>query len=111
MINYSTMQNVNETLKPIIVIKIHQMNIFNTKYKGSFYILYMFMFFVFVRGRQLWEQLQKKAELYRTGVILVPHGDDFRYSSPSEWYKQMNNLEKLMKYINSRPYMQTQVHG
>ena len=95
-------------MKPIKVIKIHQKNFLNTRYKAS--LIYLLYLIYFVRGRQLWEQFQKKAELYRTGVILVPHGDDFRYSSPSEWYKQMNNLEKLMKYINSRPYMQTQVH-
>lgn len=69
------------------------------------FIPYMFYF----RGRQLWEQFQKKAELYRTDVILVPHGDDVRYATSLEWHNQLNNLEKLMTYINSRPDFQTEV--
>ncbi|XP_005089577.1 alpha-mannosidase 2 [Aplysia californica] len=53
----------------------------------------------------LWEQLQKKAELYRSNVLLVPHGDDFRYDSSSEWEAQFGNLEKLMEYMNKDPDM------
>ncbi|XP_071159952.1 alpha-mannosidase 2-like [Mytilus edulis] len=60
-------------------------------------------------SRQLWEQFQKKAELYRTNVILVPHGDDVRYATSLEWHNQLHNLEKLMTYINSRPDFQTEV--
>ena len=51
-------------------------------------------------SKQLWEQFQKKAELYRSNVLLVPHGDDFRYSSGVEWDDQLGNLEKLMTYMN-----------
>ncbi|XP_056022821.1 alpha-mannosidase 2-like [Ostrea edulis] len=57
----------------------------------------------------LWEQFQKKSELFRDGVLLVPHGDDFRYSSLQEWRKQHYNMEKLMKYINSNSQMNTRV--
>ncbi|CAL1541845.1 unnamed protein product, partial [Lymnaea stagnalis] len=42
----------------------------------------------------LWEQFQKKATLYRTDALLVPHGDDFRYGSESEWSQQFDNLGK-----------------
>ncbi|KAJ8308818.1 hypothetical protein KUTeg_013692 [Tegillarca granosa] len=57
----------------------------------------------------LWEQFQKKASLYRSDTILVPHGDDFRYQNEEEWDKQLLNMEKLMKYINNNPAMKTQV--
>ncbi|KAL8619582.1 hypothetical protein ACOMHN_019638 [Nucella lapillus] len=49
----------------------------------------------------LWEQFQKKAQLYGSNVILVPHGDDSRYSAVSEWDKQLGNLEKLINYMNA----------
>ncbi|KAL4238161.1 hypothetical protein ACF0H5_002872 [Mactra antiquata] len=51
---------------------------------------------------QLWEQLQKKSELFDTDVILMPHGDDFRYDSWEEWNQQFGNLQKLMNYINDQ---------
>lgn len=61
------------------------------------------------RAWLLWEQFQKKSELFRENVLLVPHGDDFRYSDPREWEKQFCNLEKLMAYINSNTEMNTKV--
>lgn len=61
------------------------------------------------RAWLLWEQFQKKSELFRENVLLVPHGDDFRYSDPREWEKQFRNLEKLMAYINSNTEMNTKV--
>ncbi|XP_046545194.1 LOW QUALITY PROTEIN: alpha-mannosidase 2-like [Haliotis rubra] len=51
---------------------------------------------------ELWEQLQKKAHLYKSNVLLVPHGDDFRYFSESEWTKQLTNLEKIFTFMNSK---------
>lgn len=63
----------------------------------------------FYRSWELWEQFQKKATLYRSDTILVPHGDDFRYQNGEEWDKQLLNLEKLMKFINNNPSMKTQV--
>ncbi|XP_061172605.1 alpha-mannosidase 2x-like [Saccostrea echinata] len=57
----------------------------------------------------LWEQFQKKAELFRENVLLVPHGDDFRYSNLEEWEQQFGNLQKLMAYINGNSEMNTQV--
>ncbi|KAK3784564.1 hypothetical protein RRG08_003372 [Elysia crispata] len=57
----------------------------------------------------LWEQFQKKAHLYHSNVLLVPHGDDFRYSSQKEWQEQFGNMQKLMDYINKNSDMNVQV--
>lgn len=64
---------------------------------------------ILFRAWLLWEQFQKKSELFQENVLLVPHGDDFRYSDPREWEKQFRNLEKLMAYINSNAEMNTKV--
>ncbi|KAL3875173.1 hypothetical protein ACJMK2_038101 [Sinanodonta woodiana] len=58
---------------------------------------------------QLWEQLQKKSELYRSNVLLVPHGDDFRFLDAAEWDAQFQNLEKIMGYINNNRNMKTKI--
>lgn len=92
------------------------MNIFNDccKYitfiarQESFKNCYKKVLHILCRAKQLWEQFQKKAELFQTNVVLVPHGDDFRYAHPTEWYTQMNNMESLMRYINARPHLQTE---
>ncbi|XP_052271397.1 alpha-mannosidase 2x-like [Dreissena polymorpha] len=60
-------------------------------------------------AESLWEQLQKKASLYRHGVVLLPHGDDFRYATKPEWETQMFNLQKIMDYINRNDRMQTKI--
>lgn len=57
----------------------------------------------------LWEQYQKKAQLYRSNVLLVPHGDDFRYASLKEWDVQLGNMEKLMTYMNGDKDMNVKV--
>ncbi|GFN89313.1 alpha-mannosidase [Plakobranchus ocellatus] len=57
----------------------------------------------------MWEQFQKKAHLYQSNILLVPHGDDFRYTSQEEWLKQFGNLNKLMDYINKNQDMNMQV--
>ncbi|CAG5119326.1 unnamed protein product [Candidula unifasciata] len=57
----------------------------------------------------LWEQFQKKAQLYRSNVLLVPHGDDFRYSSSEEWSQQFGNLGRLIDYMNKDKDMNIKV--
>ncbi|KAK3092289.1 hypothetical protein FSP39_000825 [Pinctada imbricata] len=57
----------------------------------------------------LWEQLQKKAELFPSGVLLVPYGDDFRYETEREWADLLGNMEKIVKYINKEERMNMEV--
>jgi len=61
------------------------------------------------RSQALYEQLQKKATLYRGHVVLLPHGDDFRYSGVAEWTEQMGNMQLLMDYINGNDNMNMKV--
>ncbi|XP_037947876.1 alpha-mannosidase 2-like isoform X2 [Teleopsis dalmanni] len=53
------------------------------------------------RAEMIVDQWKKKAELYRTNVVLIPLGDDFRYSQSTEWEVQRINYESLFEYINA----------
>lgn len=64
---------------------------------------------MFSRAELIVDQWRKKSMLYKTRSVLIPLGDDFRYTQSSEWEAQRVNYEKLFDYINNEPGLNVEV--
>ena len=62
------------------------------------------------RSETLVDQYRKKAQLYKTDVLLIPLGDDFRWDSDREWDAQYTNYKMIMDHVNSQPGFNAEIH-
>ena len=54
-------------------------------------------------AEKLVEQYRIKADHYRHNVLLMPHGDDFRYIMDYEFQANYDNMKRIMDHVNKRP--------
>lgn len=57
------------------------------------------------RAELIVDQWRKKSVLYKTRSVLIPLGDDFRYTQSMEWEAQRANFEKLFEHINNDQHL------
>ena len=57
----------------------------------------------------LLDQYRQKSRLFRSPVLFVPLGDDFRFVESSEWDAQFHNYQKLFDYFDQHPHLHVKV--
>ncbi len=64
-----------------------------------------------LRALVLLDQYRQKSRLFRSPVLLVPLGDDFRFVDSSEWDAQFTNYQKLFDYFDQHPELHIKVNA